>query len=194
MKTTPGSIFYIDSLTPEEIKALLNEDKILLIMFDEKKEKRLDVIQEALGLSDPSMAKISYHEKGKPYFPNLPYHLSVSTLKNITFLAISKKEIGIDAETQRKIHQGSIIHRFFSPEEQRYLEGNPSLADFLSVWTAKESYVKYTGTGIDPSFSSSSIFTVPQVIMTFTVLDQYTVSVCSDSQKEIVVFLSRRLF
>ena len=50
-----------------------------------------------------------------------------------------------------------IARRFFHPEEYRYLEQlGFSTEAFFSLWTAKESYVKYTGEGISSLYSSFS--------------------------------------
>ena len=61
--------------------------------------------------------------------------------------------IGLDVEQVRSCTPQGIQSRFFHPDERAYVEQN---GDFFRVWTAKESYVKYTGEGITDSFASFS--------------------------------------
>ena len=46
-----------------------------------------------------------------------------------------------------------ISSRFFHPQENEYLR-RCAYRDFFDIWAAKESYVKYTGQGIDENFAS----------------------------------------
>ena len=48
-----------------------------------------------------------------------------------------------------------IACRFFHPLEQMLACRSP--ASFFAVWTAKESYTKFTGTGIDDDFAAFSV-------------------------------------
>ena len=52
-----------------------------------------------------------------------------------------------------------LAHRFFSAKEAEYVDGERYLR-FFEVWSARESYVKYTGQGIDKYFSEHC--TVPE--------------------------------
>ncbi len=94
---------------------------------------------------------------GRPIFKenSLPF-FSVSHSGDLWVCAISARRVGLDIQritSQR--NTPAITRRFFHPEETAFLEQN-GYQGFFSVWTAKESYVKYTGDGIDDRFSRFS--------------------------------------
>ena len=62
---------------------------------------------------------------------------------------MSSREIGADIEALRPIRP-ALAKRVCTPEELRYISagGEFDSARFLAVWTAKEAYLKYRGTGI----------------------------------------------
>lgn len=94
---------------------------------------------------------------GRPRFTedSLPY-FSVSHSGNLWACAVSGRRVGLDIQRiTYKRNVTAISRRFFHPEEITYLEQN-GYNGFFSVWTAKESYVKYTGDGIDEGFSGFS--------------------------------------
>jgi 4'-phosphopantetheinyl transferase len=86
---------------------------------------------------------IFYNEYGKPYIKNNPLYFNISHSNNITVIAISDKEIGIDIEhiTFKK----NIIDKICT-EEEKLLINNAH--GFTKLWVKKESYIKYLGTGL----------------------------------------------
>ena len=70
--------------------------------------------------------------------------------------AVSRQEIGVDIQKQTREYRRGIAKRFFHPDEYKYLKKN-NFKDFFPVWTAKESYVKYTGRGVAEGFSTFSV-------------------------------------
>lgn len=94
---------------------------------------------------------------GKPYFPDMPaLRLSVSHSDGLWALALSQSEIGVDLQAVRPCQREAVARRFFHPEEARYIASGPE-DRFFAVWTAKESYVKYTGEGITDGFREFSV-------------------------------------
>ena len=88
-------------------------------------------------------------EQGKPYFEAGDWHFSISHTDRHGFCALSRCNIGIDAEeTDRKIDR-RIGVRYLSETEQKRLE---KAADFdaalLRLWVLKEALAKLTGRGI----------------------------------------------
>ncbi len=89
----------------------------------------------------------------KPYIvPNCGIYFSVSHTKDIYAVAFSNMEIGFDIEQCRRANEIRIAKRYFTQEEAEFIEKYPHR--FLEVWTAKESYVKYTGEGIAGGLSN----------------------------------------
>ena len=62
------------------------------------------------------------------------------------------------SETRQEatVRFAKMAHRFFHPVEAEFVTLE-SFYRFFGVWTARESYVKYTGQGIDASFSEHCV-------------------------------------
>lgn len=116
-----------------------------------KSEERLRAAAaRAAGLraDDPSLLVLRTKE-GKPYFPGESLHCSVSHSGGIWLCAISAAPVGVDIQLVGDCDAERIAARFFHPDEAAWLRGRGKEA-FFEVWCAKESYVKYTGTGMLP--------------------------------------------
>jgi len=93
----------------------------------------------------------------KPYFAkDIGVYFSVSHSGGFWVCSVSRQETGIDIQKKTREYDAGIAKRFFHPDEHAYLQ-DKGFDDFFSVWAAKESYVKYTGQGIDEGFSSFSV-------------------------------------
>lgn len=162
-------------------------EKWFALMTDEKKErinkmrfeddKKRSVIGEMLAKK--AISKISgipvenitlkTTETGKPYIENSVIHFNISHCQDWVVCAIHSKPIGIDIEKIRPINL-KIAKRFFTADEQNYVfSGIPKEEDFektsdydmlkrfFEVWTGKEAYLKYKGTGITDSLNTLSV-------------------------------------
>jgi 4'-phosphopantetheinyl transferase len=76
-------------------------------------------------------------------------------------IAYGESPVGVDVERIRMDSgKENIARRYFTPEEQEYLfsAGEAEKAErFFEIWTAKESYLKYLGTGLRRSLNSFSV-------------------------------------
>jgi len=88
-----------------------------------------------------------FNEYGKPYLVEGP-EFSISHCKSAIAVAINDSPIGIDVESIRRVDQ-SLISRTMNDEEQNIIRfsDDPARA-FTRLWTMKEAYLKYLGTGI----------------------------------------------
>lgn len=104
---------------------------------------------------------------GKPYFPNAKeLHFSISHSGDYWVCAFAPQEVGVDiqehtlnrSETRQEamVRFAKMARRFFHPVEAKYVE-TESFYRFFGVWAARESYVKYTGQGIDAAFSEHCV-------------------------------------
>ena len=107
---------------------------------------------------------MSRTSRGKPTLPGLPqWHISVTHSEKWFICAVSPLQVGIDLQVHSLLHGETgqqaaaryckIARRFFHPAEADYVALAPQ-DHFFSVWTAKESFVKYTGKGVDSHFDA----------------------------------------
>jgi len=101
-----------------------------------------------LPLSNIEMKKTAY---GKPYiedFAQVDFNISHSNNKVVVAIS-TEGQVGIDIEFMRKIPSENISSLF--TEYENSLIGLPnhfSLEKFYKLWTLKESYLKFCGTGL----------------------------------------------
>lgn len=92
---------------------------------------------------------IAYAESGKPYLENYPgLHFNLSHCRHYVAVAMYDKPVGVDIECRRKVTQ-PLIRRVCSETEQALVaQADDPDMEFLRLWTRKEAYLKYIGTGI----------------------------------------------
>lgn len=111
--------------------------------------------------------RISKTDRGKPYFTYLPQiHFSISHSGAYWGCAVAMEPVGMDLQEHvllkgETVEEASIrflklAKRFLHPKEAEFVEQD-AYERFFTVWTAKESYVKYTGQGIDNEFSERCV-------------------------------------
>ena len=86
-------------------------------------------------------------ENGKPYFPDGQWHFSISHTKNFVFCALSRHNIGLDAEEKGRAVSPAMLEKFTSDGEKSRLGDDPQDA-FLRLWVQKEALAKLTGRGM----------------------------------------------
>lgn len=95
--------------------------------------------------------------QGKPYFlhqANL--HFSLSHSGDYWLAAFGSVPLGIDIQQHTRCRRQDLAKRFFHPAEDKWL-AEQEHERFFDIWAAKESYVKYTGQGIDDDFGEFSV-------------------------------------
>lgn len=100
-------------------------------------------------------------EHGKPYVEGSPFPVfyNLSHSGDYVVCGLSDREVGIDVQQVGRYRQ-ELVRRFFHPDEIRQLEqcaesGRNDL--FFRFWSAKESFLKYTGTGLSGSLSGFEV-------------------------------------
>ena len=116
---------------------------------------------------EPDIWRIARTERGKPYFPKQQeVFFSISHSGAFWVCAFAKEPVGVDVQKHVKkawesdegatCRLGRMAERFFHPEEAGWVQKNV-YERFFRIWTAKESYVKYTGDGIGADFGQISL-------------------------------------
>ena len=138
------------------------------------------LLRFALGTDSFSVEKAP---GGKPFFPDRPdIRFNISHSGSKVVLAIGDREVGVDVERHReKTDVSAIARRFFHPEELAYMEQSPERLRqrFYEIWTGKESYVKFLGTGLQKDLRSFSIFAPEPGLMRHYLMpeDGYSLSI-----------------
>lgn len=155
LKTTGAFSALCDSLSArrrEKIaRARLDADKRLLLGAG----LLLDRALRPFGLCERD-AEITLGEHGKPYLAGRDdLFFSLSHSGNIALCAVSDRELGADVQAHRDVRE-ALARRVCTESEYDALASctEPEKKKlFLRLWTAKESYLKYLGTGLtrDPS-------------------------------------------
>ncbi|MBQ2806559.1 MAG: 4'-phosphopantetheinyl transferase superfamily protein [Clostridia bacterium] len=111
----------------------------------------------------PDQIAFTIGYKGKPS-ANVPFYFNVSHSGNYVLCAVSDKPIGVDIEQIKPFRTG-MVARYFTKDEAAYIWSGATPATetvtdpeictrFYRTWTAKESYVKMTGTGISTDLTT----------------------------------------
>jgi phosphopantetheinyl transferase len=101
--------------------------------------------RELRGGPMPSAARTA---SGKPYFPGDPLFFSLSHTDGLAVCAVSSAPVGADAERIRPRRPG-LAARVFAPDERDWLAAQTDADEaLLALWTRKEAWAKYTGTGL----------------------------------------------
>lgn len=95
---------------------------------------------------------ILYDKNGKPYIKNNQKKISFSYSDELAIVGISDYNLGIDVEKIKKYDE-KIIKRIYSKREFDFINNsNNKNYEFTKLWTYKEAFVKFKGTGIDKNF------------------------------------------
>lgn len=87
---------------------------------------------------------LSFNENGKPYLISGELFFNITHTKGLIMVAVSKREVGIDAENfaEKKVDFDGIAKKYFSEAEREQIK---SERHFFTLWTKKESAIKYAG-------------------------------------------------
>ena len=130
------------------------------------------VLKEKFNIKMPEIKRGSH---GKPYFPGTAIHFNISHSGDYKVLAIAETPVGVDIEKVRKADL-RVANRFAQTEKDYVLEKDNNYR-FFEIWTKKEAYLKYKGTGLRGGLDSFDVFSLPEDINTFR-FKEYFISVC----------------
>lgn len=149
------------------------------------------ILREQYQISQPELI-IGPH--GKPYLENGP-HFSISHSRGMVAVAIGDRNMGLDIEVIRRFHQ-LVPRRIMSRTEYQWFCRRGELKrDFFALWTLKESYFKYLGTGLRGFPNDTEFFydgqqwKISGEDLTFQVLEEKNLlmTVCSHEQETIIL-------
>lgn len=148
-------------------------------------------VSRHLGITDFSLEKNAH---GKPRLKDSSsFHFNISHSGNWVVIACGETEVGIDVEAIRIDSQKEkIARRFYTPQEQSYVfqEQSGVAERFFQIWTAKESYLKYLGTGLQKSLNSFCVRSMEHPNFFFRQLGDCAMTLCTEEKAYQLEFLS----
>lgn len=105
-------------------------------------------ICEMTGI-DNSDLNFSRTDHGKPFLPDISsIDFNISHTKGMILCSVTDTgKVGVDVEIVRPLKY-NIMKRCFHPDEINYVESFNDDKHFFEIWTKKEAYTKYLGTGL----------------------------------------------
>ena len=96
-----------------------------------------------------ALPEIAVTDRGKPYFPDVPWHFSISHTPRHAFCVLSGNNVAIDAEELDRNVNLKLAGKILSPGEKAQFDAaeDPSRA-LLTFWVLKEAAAKLTGEGL----------------------------------------------
>lgn len=146
-------------------------------------------VERTLGITEFSVVK---DPGGKPRIDGLAdFHFNLSHSGRRVVIAWGESPVGVDVQKMcMDAGKEALARRFFTPEEQDYVFGQPDWIQdrFYRVWTGKESYLKYLGTGLRKSLDSFSVLSpdIARMLRVWYLPDGCCVSLCTADQDSIL--------
>lgn len=154
-------IAYISDMTENDYNEyftfLSEERKSAVLRMRSENDRKRSVLGEMLarrgiakrlGICEREIA-FKRSEKGKPFCTDASVCFSISHSKNAVACVIDSDPIGLDIEKMRDIDL-RITRIACTDSDKEYILGSEDEnLRFFKVWTAKEAYFKYLGTGIE---------------------------------------------
>lgn len=180
----------------DALLAFLSEErrtKVLRYAFDDDKILSLYAgllarmaITGNTGLKNQELSFVS-RPQHKPYLLNSRIDFSFSHTRHAVLCGITLEgRIGVDVEPVKNAPL-NIMGHVFHPEEIAYIEagGNEEKdTRFFEIWTKKEAYTKYLGTGLSIDLVAVNTLETSLCNRLFTWTEEdYVCSVCCDALK-----------
>ena len=95
------------------------------------------------------LPEIRTTDRGKPYFPDSPWHFSISHTPKHAFCVLSKNNVGIDAEESDRNIKLKLAEKILSAsEKQQFDTAENKEKALLTFWVLKEAAAKLSGEGL----------------------------------------------
>lgn len=133
--------------------------------------------------------ELSQTETGKPFFVNYPtVYFNISHSGEVVICGFSNQTIGVDVEKIGKVYPEVISDSFHEVEQCRYMDSSNKEKTFYEVWTRKEAYVKFDGSGIAQDLTLINTYKLQEELF-FQSWNEggYQFSICSYKEEKIVI-------
>ena len=152
-------------------------------------------VNKSLGISEFT---VTQDDGGKPYIQGQTgFHFNLSHSGQLVVIAYGDRPVGIDVQQVKtdtiKIKK---ICRLFASDEATYIleaENQLQIHRFFQIWTGKESYLKYLGTGLRKALNSFSVLTDathPGVRFYTSFHDDYCMTLCAQNSASQIIWIN----
>lgn len=164
-----------------------------------------EIVKNELGIDSKALV-VCRSEQGKPYIENHPeFHFNISHSGDMIAIAYGDCPVGVDVEYIRcRENDLKVAKRCFADEEYGFITDDAFHTDmegishsveerFFMVWTMKEAYLKYKGTGINVPMNSFLVKPYEGTIVGEklscqpVIINDYVYSVCVDEDVEVSI-------
>jgi len=140
-----------------------------------------------------ALPEFCYSPEGKPFLTNYPsVYFNLSHCHDAVICCISDSEVGVDIETVGQ-YDDELSKAICNDEEYQWVTASSDMVQrakrFTSLWTQKESIVKWRGTGIDCDPREIRTGTLPdiqnldfQIVSVYYPVENFYISVCKRKQ------------
>lgn len=149
--------------------------------------------------------KLTYNKYGKPELEGKEFYFNISHSGNWVVLANGKTEVGVDIELIKTGREKTLIS-VFTEHEKKYIykvHGLEREKRLTRIWTMKESYLKYIGTGLFTEMKSFTADTnnkgildenqeiIDDLVVNSCLLEpEYYLSICCADENVEIEFVS----
>ena len=130
--------------------------------------------------------RFDYGEHGKPFLHGRDdFQFSFSHAGGYVAFVCGKRSVGVDIErTDRE--KENIARKHFTENEYEAIYTRKEKT-FAEIWTAKEAYVKYLGTGLSKGLNTFDVLddSTGCRFVSFDIPGGYTATVCLDTDDEV---------
>ena len=176
---------FVSDIRRQEIERLKFDDSKLLSLYSELLVRYL-----LSKLTKDSLPDFVFDrtKKGKPYVSGHDdIDFNISHTKGMILCSVTDTgKVGVDVERIRPIKY-NIMKRCFNTDEISYVEKQPSSDQkFFEIWTKKEAYTKYLGTGLTIDITAINMLSPDHADKVYSFeSDDYIFSIYCDDKKTV---------
>jgi len=106
-----------------------------------------ELFSAGIGMDRLPLWRVEEH--GKPFLTNYEgVYFNISHCSRAVAVAMSYRDVGVDVEGRRRFSDGLLTRSMSEAEQEEVRSSADPEATFARLWTRKEAYFKWLGTGI----------------------------------------------
>ncbi|OUN02697.1 hypothetical protein B5G43_16035 [Flavonifractor sp. An92] len=131
--------------------------KLWMVESDDAKRAAHALLEQKLSEYGVPRPEFDTLPGGKPILKDGALHFSLSHSGAFALCGLGKRPLGVDVERIKPRRPNLPRYALSEREFQWFTQRGSNWEDFYTLWTLKESYVKYTGSGLDRAARSIEV-------------------------------------